>query len=362
VGRTSNRAPRFLNVYASPAGFPPKARYYLNTWSYSVRNPRVLGCLVLAIALAVGAGYQLRRSDGHDAAPASAVVGGDLAGSPAAGPALTTVTTRAATTSTRPARAAASTTTRAGAAGGDATSPSTPGPSHFATLAPGAALPSGAQCARWVRARPLPERKRVNRPYNQATGHRVSVSLFDPGSTDPRAAALSARIDGAFTGTTQEILRWAACKWGIDESLVFAQAAVESWWRQTTLGDWGSDPSACPPGHALGADGRAGQCPQSFGILQNRYPFERATWPGIQRSTAMNADAAYAIWRACYDGYEHWLNDVERGRQYTSGDAWGCIGRWFSGRWHTDPGDQYVAKVKTYLAQRVWETSDFQEV
>jgi hypothetical protein len=39
------------------------------------------------------------------------------------------------------------------------------------------------------------------------------------------------------TGTTREILRWAACKWGIDQSIVFAQAAVESWWRQTTMGD-----------------------------------------------------------------------------------------------------------------------------
>jgi autotransporter family porin len=316
----------------------------------------VLGCLVLAIVLAVGAGYQLRRSGGPDASPASAVAGGDLAGSPAAAPAPTTVTTRAATTSTR----GATTSTRPARTA--APGSTTRGPSHFATLAAGAALPSGTQCATWVRARPLPERKRVNRPYNQATGHRVSVSLFDPGSTDPRAAALSARIDGAFTGTTQEILRWAACKWGIDESLVFAQAAMESWWRQTTLGDWGSDPSACPPGHALDADGRAGQCPQSFGILQNRYPFERATWPGIQRSTAMNADAAYANWRACFEGYEHWLNDVERGRQYTSGDAWGCIGRWFSGRWHTDPGDQYVTKVKDYLAQRIWESRDFQEV
>lgn len=59
--------------------------------------------------------------------------------------------------------------------------------------------------------------------------------------------------------------------------------------------------------------------------------------------------------------YEHWLNDVERGRQYTSGDAWGCIGRWLPGRWHTDPG-QYVAKVKTYLDRRVWETPEFQEM
>ncbi|HMH93542.1 MAG TPA: hypothetical protein VK586_20985 [Streptosporangiaceae bacterium] len=83
-----------------------------------------------------------------------------------------------------------------------------------------------------------------------------------------------------------------------------------------TLGDWGSDTSACPPGHQPGADGEAGQCPQSYGVLQNRYPFEQASWPGIGDSTAMNADTAYAIWRSCYDGYETWLNTVPHGQTY----------------------------------------------
>lgn len=54
----------------------------------------------------------------------------------------------------------------------------------------------------------------------------------------------------------------------------------------------------CPPGHGLGRDGKPGLCPQTYGILQNRYPFERASRPGIGRSTAMNADTAYAIWRS----------------------------------------------------------------
>jgi hypothetical protein len=253
-------------------------------------------------------------------------------------------------------RSTAATPATSGRAGGAA-------PSHFRTLAPGAGLPSDSQCAAWVRSRPLPERKAANRSFNQVTGQHVGSGLFDPGATDPKAnSRIAPRIDGAFTGTTQEILRWTACKWGIDENLVYAQAAVESWWRQTTQGDFGSDASACAPGHGLGADGQAGQCPQSFGILQNRYPFERSTWPGIARSTAMNADTAYGIWRACFEGYEHWLNDVERGRQYGAGDALGCMGRWFSGRWHTAPAEQYVAKVKDYLARRIWETPDFQEL
>jgi hypothetical protein len=231
----------------------------------------------------------------------------------------------------------------------------------FGTRPPGAALPSGAQCARWVRARPTPENKGANLAFNRTTGQHVGSDFFPAGDTPQADQLLAPRIDGDFTGTTSEILRWAACKWGINQDIVFAQAAVESWWNQTTLGDWGTDASACPPGHGLGANGTAGQCPQSYGILQNRYPFEQASWPGIADSTAMNADTAYAIWRSCYDGYETWLNTVPHGSTYEAGDAWGCVGRWFAGRWDTAAANQYVAKVKQYLAERIWTTPDFQQ-
>jgi autotransporter family porin len=230
-------------------------------------------------------------------------------------------------------------------------------PIHFRTLPPGARLPSGTQCARLVRASPSPEVRRSNRVFNHTKGELVAAGFlaFD----GPKAVRLSRRINGDFTGTTQEILRWAACKWGIDQDMVFAQAAIESWWRQSTLGDWGTDASACPPGHGPGADGRPGQCPQSYGILQNRYPYEKLSWPGIGRSTAMNADTAYAIWRACYDGYETWLNTVPRGSRYHAGDSWGCFGRWFAGRWRTAPAIGYIKAVRKYMSERIWLTPNF---
>jgi autotransporter family porin len=233
-------------------------------------------------------------------------------------------------------------------------------PAYFHTLPPGAALPTDAQCAQWVRESPQPENKAANERDNQITGQHVGAHFFSAGDS-PQAELLAGRIDGNFTGTTAEILRWAACKWGIDQDVVFAQAAVESWWQQGTLGDWDSDASACPPGHQPGADGKGGQCPQSYGILQNRYPFEQASWPGIGDSTAMNADTAYAIWRSCFDGYETWLNTVPRGQAYATGDLWGCVGRWFAGRWHTAPAQQYVTKVQQYLSERIWLTRDFQQ-
>ncbi len=251
------------------------------------------------------------------------------------------------------ARASGTPTTRASGAAATA-------PARFTTKRPGAALPSGAQCATWVRARPYPENKGANRTKNRTMGHRLGPGFFSGG--DARAnSTIAPRVDGRFTGTTGQILRWAACKWGVDENLVFAQAAIESWWQQGTLGDWTTDGTRCAPGRGLGVDGRPGECPESFGILQNRYPYEQSAWPGIANSTAMNADLAYAIWRGCFEGYETWLNTVERGRDYAAGDEWGCIGRWFSGRWHTSAGQGYVDRVRGYLDQRIWQTPNFQQ-
>jgi len=231
-------------------------------------------------------------------------------------------------------------------------------PAYFHTVPPGHQLPTGAQCAAWVRARPVKENKGVNRRNNQTTGQRVSATFFS--GDQPQANQwIAPRINGNFTGTTEQILRWTACKWGIDQNMVFAQAAVESWWRQTTKGDWES--SGCPPGHGPGVDGRPGLCPQSWGILQNRYPYEKSSWPGIAKSTAMNADTAYAIWRSCYVGYETWLNTVPRGQTYHKGDAWGCVGRWYAGRWRTAPARQYIAKVQQYLREKIWTTKNFQQ-
>jgi autotransporter family porin len=75
----------------------------------------------------------------------------------------------------------------------------------------------------------------------------------------------------------------------------------------------------------------------------------------------MNADTAYAVWRTCFEGYEAWLNEVDRGRQYGAGDAWGCIGRWFAGRWYTSAANTYIADVKGILSQRTWQQPGFQE-
>jgi hypothetical protein len=224
---------------------------------------------------------------------------------------------------------------------------------YFHTLPPGATLPSGAHCAQLVNSSPLPENRSGNKPYNSRKGRHVGPTFL---ATDgPQAQKLIRRINGDFTGTTIDILRWAACKWGINQDIVFAQAAVESWWQQDTLGGW-TDASRCPPGRRLGQADKPGECPVTYGILQNTYP---GGWPAIARSTAMNADAAYAVWRSCYDGYETWLNSMPRGGQYHKGNVWGCVGRWFSGQWLNPPALGYIAQVKEYVREKIWLKPNF---
>src|SRR5215831_7388164 len=60
-----------------------------------------------------------------------------------------------------------------------------------------------------------------------------------------------ARADGQYTGTTDMIFRWAACKWGIDEDVVRAQATAEhgSWVQMASGGDKRYTKSQCVNGN-----------------------------------------------------------------------------------------------------------------
>jgi autotransporter family porin len=215
--------------------------------------------------------------------------------------------------------------------------------SHFNTVPPSSQLPTEAECSAAVR--PAPENKGMNATYNARRGNQSLASNFFT-SSDPRAnTEIAARVTGNYIGATDEIIQRVACKWGIDEDIVRAQAALESWWRQTNLGNWTSDASRCAPGHGLGADGVAGQCPGSWGVLQVNYHYYSSGWPGISNSTAFNLDTAYAVWRACFEGYEWWLNDVTHVGVYGAGDLWGCVGRWNTGKWHIPAAETYISDV-----------------
>lgn len=194
---------------------------------------------------------------------------------------------------------------------------------RFATLPVGATLPTDAECASQVR--PTAEIRKDNAKPN-ATRGQGGNSRFP-------------RISGDFVGTTDEQLQWVACKWGIDEDVVRAQIAKESWWRMSTVGDNG----------------------ESFGLGQVRVPYHGTAFVNnnAKASAAYNVDYTYAVWRECFEGRLTWLNDVEHTGTYAAGDAAGCLGVWFSGRWRTAAANTYIADVEAYVNQRVWETDGF---
>ena len=202
---------------------------------------------------------------------------------------------------------------------------------RFETLPVGSALPSGAECASRVRSAP------EIRPENNAANN------TRPGPVDLRRNDWAGfdRVDGNFVGTTDEIIQWAACKWGIDEDIARAQVIKESYWYQSTNGDAG----------------------ESWGLGQVRISTDHPEFrDAVRDSSAFNLDYTYASWRACYEGVYTWLNSVERNGTYGPGDEWGCMGVWFSGRWYVgvdaylnQPGDS----VRHHVENRTWETAAF---
>jgi autotransporter family porin len=143
---------------------------------------------------------------------------------------------------------------------------------------------------------------------------------------------------GNFTGTTDEIIQWAAAKWGFDPDVLRAVATQESWWKQSMVGDNGI----------------------SFGLMEIKSTDYHGTFPLSQESTAFNVDYYAGQLRWCYDGNVSWLNSVSgNGATYGPGDLWGCVGFWYSGRWHDAGAESYIAKIKQYLADHTWTQPDF---
>ncbi|WP_225769675.1 hypothetical protein [Inquilinus sp. Marseille-Q2685] len=214
---------------------------------------------------------------------------------------------------------------------------------YFSTLNPGAALPE--DCEQRVR-RSSWEPRPLNYEANQTRG-RGGVAI-DGASADFNRK-FRGRVDGNFTGTTDEIIRWVACKWGFDEDITRARAVQESSWRQSKLGDRSDDARVCA------RIGEGAPCWQSYGLLQVKATVHEGTFPLAQQSTPFNADYALGWLRACYEGaFSHWLGD-----DYGPGDEWGCIGAWYSGKWYDDAAVDYIGHVKAYSAARAWKEPHF---
>lgn len=216
---------------------------------------------------------------------------------------------------------------------------------HWYTLPPGATLPSEAQCVSDVMANPSPEVA----PWNENDGTGYNNNEPPPngipayfyayagyaGANQIFPEADFANVDGDYSGTTDDLVRIAACKWGIDEDVIRAQLTKETHWHEdcaalyggSTCNDCGdyNNPSGDPSGLPLTAitpngvftaiDGiginnqgvkviGSNHC-DSWGIEQNKVYYQWATWPMIAQSTPFALDYRNAEFRACINGDQY---------------------------------------------------------
>ena len=241
-----------------------------------------------------------------------------------------------------------------------ATNPPRPG-GYFKLLPVGSfsSLPTDAKAAQMVHYSTWEPR-----PQNSTADKAIPPSSFQTAgySGMENHAEVFGRVDGNFTGTTDEIIQWAAAKWGLPDDLMRAQAVVETGWYQDNkdahgnpipgegYGDFGGC-GGSPPPSGYGVNG-----PSSFGIMQDRWCAMKDPgapgydgWPWSENSTAYNLDVYGAVMRGCYEGWDTWL-----GGKYKAGNLWGCVGKWFSGTWFTGGARTYIADVKAVDQSKSW--------
>ena len=178
-------------------------------------------------------------------------------------------------------------------------------------------VPSGGSTVSTTEIRPQ------NATANATRGRPTIPELFN---IDPSFRSYYDAINGDYVGTTEEILAWAARKWGFDTlgypDLAKAMAVVESWWIQSAVGPTGA-----------------------IGILQVHPDYWPDTDPA-RTSTAYNADYAMAVVRYLYDPGS-WLGAGTTGSLPNAVAAWEC-GCAYAG------AGTYASRVFNYNGTKPW--------
>jgi hypothetical protein len=228
-------------------------------------------------------------------------------------------------------------------------------------LPPHATLPSGESCAAKVSARP--EIRPQNRLYNLTVPTATELAPFysKPLQFNGPPASDFFRVDGNFKGTTDEIIQWAACKWGMDVTQLRAQGWAESGWNQAVKGDDEFEHSQCTGGNGFDAWQPSGYCYTSYSAIQIKCTNYNAC-PMAYESTPFAFDFRGAYWRACMEGHIKYYADSkpEPGYPtYPNGTAQqmsdGCMGSWYSGNWYDSSALPYIDRVHGYMQSKPWQ-------
>jgi hypothetical protein len=224
--------------------------------------------------------------------------------------------------------------------------------------APGSAPLSDAQAAACV------TRSGENRPQNANQNAKAptpgELDAFrtardSSGSTPAQYNRNFAHVTGGGAAyglrSTDDVIEWAAYKWGIPEDFVRGQMVMESGWSMLQKGDrrdWTSTVSSLYPTLAvIDAD----SVWESLGIAQIRWRHTVPWNPGVEplrwQSTGFALDYSQALIRYYYDGLCNWC-----GSGYVAGDADGAYRTYVSGSW--SEGQWYADGVRSNAASKPW--------
>ena len=170
--------------------------------------------------------------------------------------------------------------------------------------------------------------------------------------------------DGIKNPSTDDLIQWAAHKWGIPEDWLRAEYAVESYWNSFQLGDDTAVSSAWYAEYPSQARiPNSSNVYQSMGIAQVRWAPDGSLGDGTEplrwESTAFNIDDQAATLRFYYDdpsGVRSTWGDTS----YVPCQQWNSLGGWYSPYpWNNAGQASYIAKVQSYLNQQIWTMSSF---
>jgi|SRR2546421_5645922 len=224
---------------------------------------------------------------------------------------------------------------------------------YFKLLPAGSALPSPTDCALAVhrsssKPRPKNQQWAIDYPFHVDPWSGVTTAWNDV--RDRVTGDMAGFVDDDGTPPkTDEVIQFFACKWGLDDNWMRAEALVESTWRQRFAGDWTTNFSWCAPG-APTRNGGA-ECAQSLGLTQIKTRLRpESIYPAIWNSLVAHLDYYGWEFRGCIEG-QKW---VASGQLSTPNDLRGCLGNWFSGGWYDAAGENYYATVKGYYDILTW--------
>jgi len=153
-----------------------------------------------------------------------------------------------------------------------------------------------------------------------------------PDSADNRLLGYVTGRPGLQSPSTDDLIQWAASKWGIATDWVRAEAVDESYWHQSAVNSSGMR-----------------------GIMQIQASAQNGTEPLRWESTAFNLDFYGATIRFYFDGDCSWC-----GPNYSAGHEWDSIGAWYEpSPWRNQGAQDYVSRVQAELVNRRWEQPGF---